>query len=405
MLLWIGLGLLSAGVLAAVLRPLLRPPSHVSTPPYGSAIYRDQLREIDADRERGLLGVAEAEAARTEIARRILANESDLPQSVENTKSTAVGMSEAFLGRIAIGLAGGLPLAAISIYLFVGQPNVPDQPLSARIATPSETARVDELVGAVEARLKQHPEDGQGWEVIGPVYLKQQRFQDAADAFARATRLLGESSRRLAGFAESTVLANDGIVTEPARLAYEKLVKLEPSRIEPHFWLALAKEQDGKLDLAIADYQSILATGPADASWRPMIEDRLTAARGKLAGGPVPPPATALPSPVPQSPAAQSPATQTAARGPSADDVAAAERLSPADRQKMIEGMVQGLAARLAKDGRDLAGWQRLISAYTTMGRKADAIAALRTARQTFGSEPQSLIALDTLARNLGLDS
>jgi cytochrome c-type biogenesis protein CcmH len=92
-------------------------------------------------------------------------------------------------------------------------------------------------------------------------------------------------------------------------------------------------------------------------------------------------------------------------RGPSAEDVQAAEKMSAADRQRMIEDMVQGLAERLAKDGRDLAGWQRLIRAYAVMGRKDDAVAALGKARGNFTDEPQSLGALADLAKALGLES
>src|SRR5207247_718880 len=100
-----------------------------------------------------------------------------------------------------------------------------------------------ELVAKVEARLREHPEDSEGWDVIAPVYLRLGRFHDAAGAFDRASRLKGESVKRLAGFAEASVLGADGVVTEEARLACEKILALEPGRADVRFWLALAKEQ------------------------------------------------------------------------------------------------------------------------------------------------------------------
>lgn len=394
MLLWIGFGILSAGVLAVLLRPLLRPsPTSAATSENGAAIYRDQLREIEADRERGLLAPAEAAAARTEVARRLIALD-------QRPLSTApAGLSETALARVAIAVAAGLPLLAIGLYMSVGAPNVPDQPAIARAAVPPNDAKVDVLIRAVELRLQKSPEDGQGWDVIGPVYMKQGRFLEAADAFSKATRLLGENSRRLAGFAESTVLANDGIVTEAARLAYEKLVKLEPARIEPRFWLALAKEQDGQLAAATKDYEALLKDAPADTTWRPMVIERLETVQQKLGGKPA---ATIVADPPQPPPAPKSAAPE---RGPSARDVANADKLEPAERQRMIEGMVQGLAERLKREPADLAGWQRLIRAYTVMGRKTDALTALATARQAFKAEPQSLAALADLAQNLGLGS
>ena len=71
----------------------------------------------------------------------------------------------------------------------------------------------------------------------------------------------------------------------------------------------------------------------------------------------------------------------------------------------MIDGMVSGLAARLEQDGRDLAGWQRLIRALNTLGRRDDAIAALGRARKSFDGQPQQLAELAELARSLGLGS
>lgn len=391
MLIWIALALMTAAVVAAVTRPLLRAPASApATDPDATSIYRDQIQEIDRDLQRGVLDLAEAEAARTEIARRLL--EADDARSLA-TPGDPSHNPASLDRRAALAMMALLPVAAVVIYAWTGSPELPGQPLSARLSAPSQTADVADLVRKVEARLQQHPEDGQGWDVIAPVYFKQGRYREAADAFQRASRILGENARRLAGFAESTVVVNDGIVTEPARIAYEKLAKLEPERIEPRFWLTLAKEQDGMLDAAIADYEAMLRTAPPDASWRPLVTERLDEARTKLGKPRSPSPA--------QPPSAKGPAPP----GPTADDIAAAQRMPSSDRKAMIEGMVDGLAQRLKVDGRDLAGWERLIRAYAIMGRKADAIAALGDARRNFKDEAQPLAQLTELAKSLGLDT
>ena len=218
--------------------------------------------------------------------------------------------------------------------------------------------------------MREHPEDGEGWDVIAPVYYKLGRFGDAANAYARAARLRGETVRRLAGFAESAVFAADGIVTEQARAAYEKISRLEPGRVEPRFWLALAKEQDGKLADALADYKGLLADAPADAPWRAAVEGRVAEVSRRLAGAE---------KVDPRGP------------GPTAEDVAAAEKLSPEDRARMIAQMVDGLAERLKRDGRDLAGWQRLINAYAVLGREQEARKALAEARSKFPADETAL--------------
>ncbi|MDX2155154.1 MAG: c-type cytochrome biogenesis protein CcmI [Hyphomicrobiaceae bacterium] len=396
MLLWLVFALLSAGVVAVLLRPLLRP---APTPPGDAAgttaVYRDQLAEIDAEAQRGLLAPEEAEAARREIARRLIASATP-SQSATDGKPPFDGASNSSrIIAIALGLV--MPVAAIAIYAGTGAPSLPAQPFAHRRAPPPADAEVTRLVAAVEARLAQNPKDGRGWDVIAPVYLRMERFGDAADAYQRAIDLLGRSTKRLAGLAEALMLGDEGRISPRARTALQGILELEPGNVQARFWLAHAKEQEGRLVEAAADYEQLLATAPAGADWRQPLEERLAAVREARAASP---PGATLP------PAGSNGGIPgAAASGPSAADIAAAERLSPGERQAMIDGMVSGLAARLEKDGSDLVGWERLIRALTVMGRRDEAIAALGRARKSLRSDPKAEAALGELARSLGLGS
>lgn len=384
MTLWIAFAVLTAAVLAALLQPLLRPAARPSAAADADlAVYRDQLSELEAERGRGLIPDTEAEAARTEIARRVLAS----ADRVDHAEASPTAARDGVARVVGLGLAAAMPIAAMALYLLVGSPGMPDFPFSARTSPSIDAAGFPQLIARVEARLREHPDDGEGWDVIAPVYLKQARYADAADAFTRAIAALGESPRRLAGLAEASIQRHDGIVTETARVSYEKLVKLEPSRPEPRFWLAVAQEQDGRISDAVAAYDALLRDAPPNASWRAAVTERRDAARARLSQP------GASPSPV------------AADRGPTADDVAAAERLTPEARTEFINQMVASLAERLRKDGADLAGWQRLIRAYMVLGRNADALAALADARRALASEPPSLAALDALAKSLRIES
>jgi cytochrome c-type biogenesis protein CcmH len=381
MLLWIAFAVMTAAVLVAVLLPLARPARPQAAEASGAlAVYRHQLDEIEAERTRGLVDDKEAAAAKTEVSRRLLATADELDRPARASGA----IPESRRAVVVLATAAFIPLLTLALYLAYGSPGLPSFPVAGRGQLPLERAQIDDLVARVEARLREHPEDGDGWDVIAPVYYKLQRFGDAANAYARAARLKGETVRRLAGFAESAVFAADGIVTEEARAAYEKILKLEPGRVEPRFWLALAKEQDGKLAAALADYKGLLAEAPAEASWRAEVESRAAEVARRIAGAE---------KPEPRGP------------GPSAEDVAAAEKLAPEDRAKMIAQMVDGLAQRLKADGRDLAGWQRLINAYAVLGRGQDARQALAEARRNFPADEQALAALAALAKSLGLGS
>jgi cytochrome c-type biogenesis protein CcmH len=397
MLLWLVLAVMTAVVVGLLLHPLLAPGGRATEDSDDStAVYRHQLAEIDAEAGRGLIGPDEAEAARREIARRLLASDA---QASRRSAAVAAGTPTSpkapsrSITWIAATVGVLIPLAAIAAYLQTGAPGLPAQPIAVRQAAPPVNPELAKLIGAVEARLKDNPKDGHGWDAIAPVYLRLARYAQAADAYARANRLLGESPKRLAGLAEALMLAERGRVSAQARAALEKLVALEPGHVQARFWLAFAKEQDGDLEAAAGDYAKLLADAPKDATWRPMVEERHQAVRSALAGGEGGAGRTRAGSGLQGLPAA----------GPTAADIEAAERMSPGERQAMIDGMVNGLAARLEKDGRDLAGWERLIRALAVLGRTDEARAALGRARKSLADEPQALAALADLAKSLGL--
>lgn len=380
MLLWMLFALMTAAVLAAVLSPLMRPaPASPALPgESGSlAVYRDQLSEIELELSRGLIDPAEAEAARLEVSRRLLA-------TADASAGTPAGASDRS-GRIvrssAHALALAVPILALAVYLVYGTPGMPGMPhteVMEAVARQQKIAtdQVSALIAKVEARLREAPRDGKGWDVIAPVYFRVGRFQDAANAYQQALELLGESPQRLNGLADASVFASDGIVTEVARKAYARVLELDPKRIEARFWLALAKEQDGDLAAARSAYDELLAEAPADAPWRSTVEERMHSIATRLDG-----------------------------KGPTQEQVDAAQNADPAQRQQMIEGMVANLADRLKQNAKDLAGWLRLVRAYSVLNRPEEARTALADARKAFAGDEKALGELTQLATTLGLGS
>ncbi len=386
MLFWILVAVLVAGVTLAITRPLTRssdaPVNSVDT---DSAVYKDQLKEVAADAARGSLAAVEAEAARAEIARRLL-------RSTEaNAKLSArdPGGRHRFAKSVYVLTSIALPVASLALYLTYGAPGLPGQPLSERIATASDTMKPNDLVAKVEARLRDHPEDGTGWDVVAPVYYAMGRYGDAAGAYTNALRLVGELPRRLQGFANARIREENGIVPQDAKKALERILVIAPDSKEPRIWLALAKEQDGRLADAAADYRELIAEAPADAPWRSVLEERLA---GLTPGG--------------DKSATESNQKQGAASTPSSTpDAEAISAMSPEERQAFIGRMVDGLAARLKTDGTDAAGWLKLIRAYQVLGRRDDANKALSDARVGLKSDKAGLARVEDLARQLGLGS
>ena len=371
MMLWFIMALMTVAAIFAVLWPLARRTPLRS----GSdiAVYRDQLDEIERDRAAGLIGEREAEAARIEVSRRLLA--------AADTDAPAVPQDGMTGRRRAAALAALilLPLGAASLYLSLGSPQFTNQPLQARRGLSPEQSPIMELVARVEAHLEQNPEDARGWEVLGPVYMRLGRYDDAVRARKNVLRLLGPNAGREADLGEAIAGAQSGIVTAEAKAAFDRAVALDPSDIRARYFLGLAAEQDGRPKEAAEVWRTLLAEASTDAGWAGFVRESLAR---------VDPAAAAVARP-----------------GPSADDVAAASEMSPEQRNSMVRGMVSRLAERLKQDGTDVEGWLRLLRAYMVLGDKEQARAAAGDARRALASDPEKLRRVDDLIKGLEIES
>jgi cytochrome c-type biogenesis protein CcmH len=376
MMLWFVLALMTAVAIFSVLWPLARrTPLRTGT---DVAVYRDQLDEIGRDRAAGLIGEREAEAARIEVSRRLIA----AADAVKPGPATGGQWRRRAAAIVALCL---LPLGAASLYLALGSPQLPSQPQAARRELLPERRSVEELVGRVEAHLERNPEDGRGWEVIGPVYMRLGRYDDAVRARRNVLRLLGPSAEREADLGEALTGAADGVVTAEAKAAFERGIGLNPDDFRARYFLGLAAEQDGRPKDAAEAWRKLLASAPADAAWTGFVRESLARVD----------PSAAAPQPG---------SSSGASPGPNAGDIAAAGNLSPEQRMAMVRGMVERLAERLKQDGSDTEGWLRLVRAYMVLGEKDKARAAAGDARRAFASDPDKLRRIDELTKELGLE-
>jgi len=376
MVLWAVLAVLTAIVITVVCLPLVRPKSEQTHAAQSDAeIYKAQLSEIEDERKRGILTESEAEAARIEVSRRLLRS----AEKGDKTREAGAAVRENDRALVVVSVL--VPALALGGYLIFGTPNMPQQPYAARFDQSPEAQRVTEMVERVEDRLRDHPEDGAGWDVIAPVYLRQQQYHDAVFAFQQALRLNGESAARLEGLGEAMVLRDNGQVNETARMAFSQALKRNPESLKAQFWLAVSDEQNGDLRQAADAYKQIMEASPEGAPWRAMVGTRLAVVQQQLDPG-----------------GARAPAL-------SPEMMRSAENMSREERAQMIENMVAGLADRLEADGSDLDGWLRLMRAYKVLGKSGEAKQAAASARENFRDNPNALQRIDNAARQLGLQS
>ena len=373
MILWFIFALMTAAAILAVLCPFGRDPAGTGGGGSDLLVYKDQLREIDRDRAAGLIGEAEAEAARLEVSRRLLAAADARPLPAP---PAAAPQKRQRRRAAVVAVLVVLPFGAPGLYVALGSPNILGEPAFARVKTPQGYESIASLVAQVEAHLARNPSDGAGWEMVAPVYMRLGRFDDAVEARKKSLALNGDTAAREADLGEAEAAAANGLVTADARAAFERAVARDRHEAKARYFLGLAAEQDGRNEEAAAVWRALLAEAPAGAPWVAFVREALAGATG----------------------------APTSAPGPTASDVAAAAALSNEERSGMIRGMVVRLADRLRDDGADVEGWMRLVRAYVVLGDREKAKGAATDARRALADHPDEIRRIDELIKGLGLE-
>ena len=394
---WIVAALMTAACTAIVLAAFRTAPESAAP---DVAVYRDQLAELDRDRARGTLGAAEAEAARAEVGRRLLAADRAAQTGTTGRRgSAAAGM----------GLAAGIVVAtAFGTYLVIGARGYGDMPLAARLEAieASRAARTDQLAAEAAAPdlpsmgdpevvalaeqlrtvLAERPDDLRGWQLAAQTEAGLGDFEAAWRAQDRVVTLRGSeaAAEDFSRLAELMILAADGYVSPEAERALRATLMRDPADGIARYYLGSMYAQGGRPDRAWPIWRRLVADSTPDAPWLPVIYERIEAV-AEAAGDPTT--LDQLPRP----------------RGPSQADVDLAADMTLEERQDMIAGMIQGLAARLADQGGPPEDWGRLIVAYGVSGDVQAAATVYQEAKLVFASDQAALDGLAMAADRAGL--
>jgi cytochrome c-type biogenesis protein CcmH len=335
---------MTALALAMLLAPLFfRRHGPTSRDAYSLAVYRDQLSEVERDLARDVLGAADAEAVRAEIARRILVLK---PSHTE----TGTGAMPRVAATVAILL---LPVAAWGLYWQLGSPSLPDQPFAER------TAPIDlkEALAQLATHLKEHPQDLTGWLLLGRAEMGRGHYGEAVEAYRHAADLSGQRADIVGDWGEAQVRAAGGTVTPAARAAFTAGLGDPETAPRSRYYLALAQMQQGEVKGALEAWVDLAAEAPADAGWLPLVRQRIAEAANILGVDPA-----TLKGAAGQRPNAPADAAVAAA-------AKATQNASPAERQAMILAMVDKLASRLQSQPDDAEGWARLGRSYMVLNQ------------------------------------
>lgn len=369
-MIWLIFALLTGAAVMAVLAPLAMRGQAENESAADVAFFEEQIVEIERERAEGRLDAADAEAAKTEAARRLLRAEAAPKSRVVASRKLALAAALAAIVAI--------PAIALTLYARLGNSDMPDMPLTARLESAPDRQDLAGAVARIEQHLREHPEDGRGYEVIAPYLLRTGRGEEAVRAYSEALRLLGATAARHAALGEARVVLAQGVVTPEARKDFEAALALDPAAPEARYYLGVAAAQAGEKDKATEIFSKMAADAPADAAYLKAVNAQLAILRGEASA-----PAVAI--------------------GPSSEQGKAIAAMPADQRQAMIRSMVDRLASRLETKGDDVEGWLKLIRAYSVLAETEKAKQAVTDARKALASKQGDVARIEALAKELNI--
>ncbi len=406
---WVLCAALALVVGAAVLVPFMRRETgEAPAAAYDLQVYRDQLREVDRDLERGVIGAEDAARLRTEIGRKVLDADRALRVARPGQSAGAV-LGAAFAVAATLAVSFGL-------YAYIGSPDQPDQPLKARvtaaralydtrpsqaeaeaIAAPLLAAREKpqpdqhymDLIEKLRAAVEKRPDDVEGLALLADHEARLGNAMAAKAAQQHLMALKGDqvSAGDHARMASILIEAAGGAVSPEAEAELVQALKLDPENGPARYLAGLMEAQYGRPDRAFPLWRDLLENSPPDAPWNRSIR-MVIGELAWLAGNPGYRPPELAPATMP---------------GPSAEQMQAAQDMDPEAQQDMIRGMVEGLETRLAQEGGTPEEWAMLITSLARLGTTDRAQAILDEARTRFAQAPEALAMLNDAAARAGL--
>ncbi len=406
MIFWILITLICLIVAGLLGRALWRGPQAVGTAgEFDLQIYRDQLEDVERDLARGVLNEEEADRVRTEVSRRILAADALCQTEAEPAPRQS--------GRIMIALVSLVLLGGTGLlYTQLGAPGYVDLPIKARIAasdeqranrltqdkaeermngipsapTPQATPEFLDLMEKLRKTVETRPDDLQGLELLVRNEAALGHADAAHAAQARVIALKGADAmaRDHALYADLLITAAGGYVSTEAENALRAGLAKDPKHPIALYYLAQYLLQVDRPDAAFPIMEGLLRDSPANAPWLGSLREQIEAVAWSAGVDYTLPPLTKAP-------------------GPDADAIAAAEDMTDADRQAMIQGMVTQLSDRLATQGGTAQEWARLIRALGVLGDTDQAALIYGEAQSVFEGRPAELQQILAAAQDAGV--
>jgi len=196
------------------------------------AVYRDQMKEIEADRTNGLISEAQFQTARQELEARLADDALSLDESPEPSRASG--------RKLGYALGAVLPAAAFGLYFWLGNPtsliaiaDAQPGPVHSAVAAAPGAAPGEhdfiKLIRKVEEKTQANPDDGEAWAMLAKTYAAVEQWPNALQAYEKAARLLPQDASVLSGYAEALAITNNRVLTGRPMEWVRKALEIDPA--------------------------------------------------------------------------------------------------------------------------------------------------------------------------------
>ena len=272
-LFWLAAAVCVLLALGFVLPPLLRRREAAATAArrdINIAVYRDQMKEMEADRANGLLSEAQFQTAKLELEARL----------AEDALGRAdAAMTPVASRRLGYALAGLLPIAAFGLYFTLGNPTSLVAIAEARASGGQQVAGghdIMKMIQQVEERTRTDPNDGQAWTLLAKTYAAVGHWPEALHAYEQAYRLRPDVPSVMTGYAEALAISNNRVLQGKPLELVMKALEIDPLDLKGLELAGIAAFQDKGYAKAAFYFRHLYKQLPPES---PYAQDVLEAQR------------------------------------------------------------------------------------------------------------------------------
>lgn len=265
---WLLTGLLLLAALGFLMVPLVRArraQAEEDRTALNVALYQERLGELQGQFDAGILTAEQFEAGRAEGARELL----------EDTQGEGPERVSRIGRRLPMAMALVLPLLGFALYLHWGSSDKLE--LSRELQQPPSS--LEDMTQRLERTLKAQPDSTEGWYFLARAYMAQERYNEAANAFARAIELAGREPALLGLLAQAQFFANDKQWNDGQQTLVDEALAADPAEVTTLGLLGIVSFEKGDFSTAVGYWERLLAALPPEDPTRDAIQSGIRSAR------------------------------------------------------------------------------------------------------------------------------